>query len=113
VDGKQPVQFTLQVTGKAGTIVNPTFVVDGKEKLEIPTGLNPGESLVFDGTSPARQYDSLGHQSITVDVKSKIPLISKGHHTVRFSAECREAQSAVMVVVFRSMGKGELVRKGK
>ncbi len=112
-DSRQPLRFVLKVAGDTGTIVNPSFVVDKREKLEIPTELTTGQSLVFDGSAPVRQYDSLGHQLRTVEVKSKIPLISKGRHAIHFSTDCREGKSVSVVVTFRSLGKSEIVRKGK
>ncbi len=110
-DGAQPIQFRLRVEGKGGSVRNPSFVVDNQVALEIQTELNAGESLVFDGVSHVRQYDSLGRQSKTIDVGAQIPRVSKGSHIIVFGCDFNGEKAPAVVVTFRTKGKPEVVRK--
>jgi len=105
----QQLQFTLEVRGQNGEIVNPVLTLDQFVELKLPLSLLANERLVMDG-STVRVYDDKGKQRSSINLE-KVPMVSKGTHTIKFNTQYSDDEnSPEVVVIFKSMGTGEVVK---
>jgi len=108
-DDAQPLQFTLEVTGQCGGIVNPVLTLDQFAELTLPVSLQAGERLVMDGTA-MRIYDAKGKQRTSLNLEN-VPLLVKGNHTMKFKTKYSdEENSPGVLITFKSKGAGEVVK---
>jgi len=108
-DDAQPLQFTLEVTGQGGGIVNPVLTLDQFAELTLPVSLQAGERLVMDGTA-MRIYDAKGKQRTSLNLEN-VPLLVKGNHTMKFKTKYSdEENSPGVLITFKSKGAGEVVK---
>jgi hypothetical protein len=82
----QALQFILDIVGKTGMVKNLKIQLDNYADIEIEQELKAGETLICDGTSVLRVYDEKGKQKSTIELSSKIPLLTVGKHRITFSA---------------------------
>jgi len=106
----QPLQFTLEVTGQGGGIVNPVLTLDQFAELRLPVSLQANERLVMDG-STVRVYDEKGKQRTSLNL-DQTASVSKGNHTIKFNTQYSDDEnSPEIVVIFKSIGNGEAVKR--
>ncbi len=105
----QPLQFTLEVRGQNGEIVDPVLTLDQFVELKLPLSLKANERLVMDG-STVRVYDEKGKQRSSL-ILEHVPTVGKGFHTIKFNTQYSDDEiSPEVVVIFKSMGNGEVVK---
>jgi hypothetical protein len=104
-DAKQPMQFKLRVAGDGGTIADPSFDVDRSARITFGVELQPGQTLVCEGTTTGRVYDEKGRQVRTVAASGAIPTMATGQHEVRFACEFKGASTPVVTVTFKTRGE--------
>ncbi len=110
-DDDQPLQFTLEVQGREGDIVNPVLTLDQFAEMTFPVSLQASERVVVDGTTLVRIYDSKGKQRETLHLAS-IPTVMRGDHTLKFNATYGLSENSPKVaVVLKTKGAGEAVKK--
>jgi hypothetical protein len=108
-DDTQPLQFTIEVTGQGGGIVNPVLTLDQFAELTLPVSLQAGERLVMDG-STIRIYDAKGKQRASLDL-GNVPMLAKGNHTMKFKTKYSDDENSPGVLInFKTKGSGEVVK---
>jgi hypothetical protein len=107
IDKTQPLQFKLKVKGDTGIVRNPTLEIDHDHLIVFPAELKPGESLLCEGTTTARIYDSKGRQVASVTSPNEIPLIHAGNHTVRFTCDIEGNPPPKVILNFKTIGEPE------
>jgi hypothetical protein len=108
-DAEQPLQFRVQASGKGGSVSGLTIEMDHAIRLEIPGTLKAGESLVVDGTGSARLYDDKGRQTDRVALKSAVPRLATGRHTIAFDCAFAGDVPPSVEVTFKTRGAAEKV----
>jgi hypothetical protein len=83
---KQPLNFTLTVMGKEGSISNPWIEIDGYFKLELPGEYEAGHSIVCDGTT-LKIYNKKGEFIKEMALKLAIPSLQRGKHSIKFDCK--------------------------
>lgn len=109
-DSRQPLQFKLRVLGDGGSIADPSFDVDRSSRISFAVELQPGQTLVCEGTTTARVYDTKGRHVSTVTATGTIPLMAPRSHEVKFACEFRGTAPPAVTVTFKTRGEGETVR---
>ena len=110
-DGAQPLEFKLRVTGDSGTVVNPKIDLDHFGTIVFPVELATGQTLLCEGTSTARIYDSKGRQVKTVRTTGQIPVLQPGRHEIQFECEFNGTASPVVIVTFKTRGEAQEIVK--
>ena len=109
-DDQQPLQFALEIQGKEGEIVNPILTLDQFAEIRLPVSLQGNERVIVDGTTLVRIYDAKGKQRTTINL-ANIPMMSKGNHTIKFSATFGTLENTpTAAVVFKTKGSGEMIK---
>jgi len=109
-DEAQPLQFTMEIKGKEGGIVDPVITLDQFAEIQLPVSLGPDERLVLDGTT-ARIYDPKGKQRSSL-MLDNVPVLSKGNHSIKFKTAYSTEESSILVeIFFKTRGSGEIVKK--
>lgn len=83
----QAMQFKIDIVGKSGMVKGFKIQLDNYAGIEIEQELKAGETLICDGTSVLRVYDEKGKQKSTIELSSKIPLLTVGKHRITFSGK--------------------------
>lgn len=83
---EQPLNFTLTIMGKEGSISNPRLELDGYFNLELPGEHEAGNSVVCDGIG-LKLYDKKGGFVKDIALKQAIPSLKPGKHVIKF--DCR------------------------
>jgi len=108
-DDAQPLQFTIEVTGMGGGIVNPVLTLDQFAELTLPVALQAGERLVMEG-SKIRIYDAKGKQRASLDPEN-VPVLRKGNHAMKFKTKYSDDENSPGVLInFKTKGIGEVVK---
>jgi hypothetical protein len=108
-DDTQPLQFSLEVTGQGGGIINPVLTLDQFAELMLPVSIQAGERLVMDG-SMARVYDVKGKQRTSL-ILENIPALGNGNHTMKFKTNYSDDENPPSVLmIFKTKGSGEVVK---
>lgn len=108
-DAKQPMQFKLRVAGDGGSIADPTFDVDRSARITFAVELQPGQTLVCEGTSTARVYDNKGRQIRLVTATGAVPAIGPGAHEVKFVCAFKGVSTPAVAVTFKTRGEAVAV----
>lgn len=82
----QPLQFKIDIAGKSGSISKLKIQLDNYSEIEIDQEMLPGETLICDGSRVLKLYDVKGKQKSTIELNSKIPVLSVGNHMLTFNA---------------------------
>ena len=108
-DDAQPLQFTFEVTGQGGGIVNPVLTLDQFAELMLPVSLQAGERVAMDG-SMVRIYDIKGKQRTSIELKN-VPDLNKGNHILKFKTNYSDDDNSPgVLIVIRTKGSGEVVK---
>lgn len=107
------------VVGEDGQVASLLDKVNGRECLAGNAGaplvqIKVGgeiEGLICYGTEDVRLYGKNGRQKKVVRMSGKVPQIARGKHAVVFNCEFEGEPSPVVKVVFKTVGKAELVSK--
>ena len=110
MDVKQPLQFKLRVLGDGGSIADPTFDVDRSSRITFAVELQPGQTLVCEGTTTARVYDNKGRQIRSVTATGAVPAMAAGAHEVKFVCEFKGVTPLTIAVTFKTRGEAVAVR---
>ncbi len=109
-DAKQPLQFALRVLGDGGSITDPSFDLDRASRIMFTVELQPGQTLVCEGTTTARVYDNKGRQLSTVTATGPIPPIAPGGHEVKFACGFKGSTPPTVAVTFKTRGEAVSVK---
>lgn len=109
-DARQPMQFKLRVLGDGGSITDPSFDVDRSLRITFAVELQPGQTLVCEGTTTARIYDTRGRHVSTVTANGTIPQMAPGGHEVKFACEFKGTSPPAVAVTFKTRGEAVAVR---
>jgi len=108
-DAAQPLQFRLLVAGKDGGISRATLELNHSAQLLLPVDLKAGESVVCDGTTVLRIYDSKGRQTSTVTLDTPPPTLQAGANAVKLDCAYTDAAAPVIELIVKSRGTPERV----
>jgi hypothetical protein len=106
-DGKQRLQFYLEVIGEQGSFRNPTLEFDGYMQVTIQEEIEVGQRVVCDGTQTVRVYDGKGLQLKATELSSPVPTISDGRHNVELYGEFVGDPPPKLVLRIRTRGEPE------
>jgi hypothetical protein len=79
---EQALRFRLAVKGKEGSVSNIKIQLDNYAEIKLPVELNAGESVVCDGTSLLKIYDSKGKLKDTHQLAAVPPVVTNGSHNI-------------------------------
>jgi|WetSurMetagenome_2_1015567.scaffolds.fasta_scaffold09149_4 hypothetical protein len=108
-DAAQPLQFRLVAAPGAGSVSRIRFEIDHAVEIGFEVELKGGESLVFDGTGPARVYDVKGRQAGIALPSRPAPSLEPGRHGVAFDCAFSPMPAPAVEVTFRTRGAAEPV----
>lgn len=110
---EQPLQFRMNINGKAGSVKNISMQIDNYKELIFPVELNAGESLVSDGTEIVRLYNQDGKPKGTFKLQTKPPVISPGSHQIQINSDFTGDESPKIEVQFKGLDKSEAIQANK
>lgn len=107
---EQPLNFTLTIMGKEGSIRNPKMEMDGYFNLELPGEYEAGNSVVCDGTG-LKVYDKKGGFVKEIALKQTVPSIKPGKHSIKFDCRFPEEVELTNRFVIKTRGGAEIILK--
>lgn len=109
-DVEQPLNFTLTIMGKEGSISNPWMEIDGFFNLQLPGEYEAGNSIVCDGTS-LKMYNKKGAFVKEIVMKQAIPSLKIGKHIIKFDCKFPEEMELTNRFILKTMSSPEIIVK--
>jgi hypothetical protein len=109
-DAEQPLNFTLTLMGKEGSISNPWIEIDGYLKLEFPGEYEAGNSIVCDGIN-IKLYNKKGGFVKDIVLKQVIPTLKKGEHIIKFDCHFPEEKEIITRFIVKTRSSPEIISK--
>ena len=110
---EQPLQFRLNLSGKAGSINKIRIQVDSYAEIVLPIELSAGDRIVCDGTVVLRLYDVNGKPKAIHRLQNAPPVTSQATHNIVFDCRFNEGESPKIEMQFRSLDKMTVVESKK
>ncbi len=107
---EQPLNFTLTIMGKEGSINNPRMEIDGYFNLELPGEYEAGNSVVCDGTS-FKMYNKKGGFVKEIAVKQTLPSLKPGKHVIKFDCQFSEELELSNRFIIKTRSSPEIILK--
>ncbi len=107
----QPIHFELELSGTTGTIDNLMFEFDNHLSLAVPLQVEAGQTLICDGSTMLRLYDTKGQHVKQYKLAAALPSLESGQHDVRFSCDFEGDPKPIVKVRFKSFGNGEPIER--
>jgi hypothetical protein len=107
---EQPLNFTLTVMGKEGSISNPWIEIDGYFKLELPGEYEAGHSVVCDGTT-LKIYNKKGEFIKEMALKQAIPSLQLGRHSIKFDCKFPKESALANRLIIKTKSNPEIIAK--
>ena len=105
--------FVLAALGKDGSISKPWIELGGYYRLELPTDLAAGHSIVCDGEK-LKLYNEKGKFEKEFPLSEKAASLTAGKNTLNFDCKFPSDEALKVRVVVKCIGQPELiVREGK
>jgi len=112
-DAPQPLVFVLTALGKDGSISKLWIELGGYYKLEFPTDLTAGHSIVCDGEK-LKLYNEKGNFEKEFPLSEKVASVTAGKNTLKFDCEFPNNEALKVRLVVKCIGQPELIaREGK
>jgi hypothetical protein len=108
--GAQPLQFRLAALGGDGSASRIALRVDGYLTVELPVQLRAGERLATDGAGGVQLYDASGKVRERVALRSALPTLSPGRHTITLDARFAGDVPPSLELRLRGSGTPEVAR---
>jgi hypothetical protein len=103
-DARQSLQLKLRVSGKAGSIRNPTFEINRSATLTIPVEIQAGQSLLIESDAIVRLYDAKGNPVQSFPLKTALPVVQPGTNPVTFDCEFQGDTPPKVSITFKTRG---------
>ena len=103
-DARQSLQLKLRVSGKAGSIRNPTFEINRSATVTIPVEIQAGQSLLIESDAIVRLYDAKGNPVQSFPLKTALPVVQPGTNPVTFDCEFQGDTPPKVTVTFKTRG---------
>lgn len=110
-DTRQSIQLKLRVSGKAGSIRNPTFEINRSATVTIPVEIQAGQSLLIESDAIVRIYDAKGSSVQSFPLKTALPMVQAGTNPVTFDCEFQGDTPPKVSVTFKTRGSPTRVGK--
>ena len=112
-DAPHPLVFVLTALGKDGSISKLWIELGGYYKLEFPTDLSAGHSIVCDGEK-LKLYNEKGNFEKEFPLSEKVASVAAGKNTLKFDCEFPNNEALKVRLVVKCIGQPELIaREGK
>ncbi len=109
-DASQPLIFVLTALGNDGSISKPWIELGGYYKLEFPTDLAAGHSIVCDGEK-LKLYNEKGNFEKEFPLSEKVASVAAGKNTLKFDCEFPNNEALKVRLVVKCIGRPELIAR--
>lgn len=109
-DAPQTLLFVLTALGKDGSISKPWIELGGYYRLELPTDLAAGHSIVCDGKK-LKLYNEKGNFEKELPVPEKVPSLAAGKNTFKFDCEFPNNEALKVRLVVKCIGSPERIAR--
>jgi hypothetical protein len=103
-DARQSLQLKLRVSGKAGSIRNPTFEINRSATVTIPVEIQAGQSLLIESDAIVRLYDAKGSPVQSFPLKTALPMVQAGTNQISFDCEFQGDTPPKVTITFKTRG---------
>lgn len=110
---EQPLQFRIEIAALSDAVRNIKIILDSYLEINVEQELFAGESMVCDGSDLLRVYDEKGKFKNTIKLKSALPEMKPGNHSITFSCDFPGEESPRVDFIVRSMNYPEKIKAAK